>query len=123
MAPSSALTFSAGYPSNDGILKASCVTGAGSLLLYPSRTQEGPVPSLSRFGLVLDVGSVAWISREYTINSSFLVHYQPEPHTCPEPPVASSGHHPLHVTASIVRLELVFLSCMPIASIPSTLIE
>ena len=98
MAPSSALTFSAGYPSNDGILKASCVTGAGFLLLYPSRTQEGSVPSLSRFGLVLDVGSVAWISREYTINSSrFLVHYQPEPHMsgAPRSIFRSPPHHAL----------------------------
>jgi hypothetical protein len=39
------LNLAVGYPSNHGILKSSYVTWVRFPLLYPSRTQEGPIPS------------------------------------------------------------------------------
>jgi hypothetical protein len=56
------------FPSNvsgPGSLKSSWETGPCSLLSYPSRSQEGSIPLLTRLE-VLDVGRFAWISARAT---------------------------------------------------------
>lgn len=82
------LNPAAGYPSNHGILKSSCVTWIRLPLLYPSRTQEGPIPSLSWLR-ILDDGCFAWIDIRKRV--SYRQSLPRSPSTTPntEPPSAS----------------------------------
>ena len=88
---SSALTFSAGYPSNHGILKASCVTDPPSFLstlLSPKKAQSRELTWPTR---LVDDGSLLLGSPTSIIGSRYLLHHLPsrlQPHVRSPPVVA-----------------------------------